>query len=106
MRAVHSHFFPFSVGDQEVNKWALSLGLPEEVCRHLVNRRGFEDPFDAKLDITLDHPTYRIGPFHLMTGKLDWCLFSGGFRVLSKRMGNEDFSASDHKMLIVEAKVD
>lgn len=77
--------------------------MPEEVCRNLVNR-GFEDPFDPRQDITLDHPGYRLGPFHLMTGKLDWCLLKG-FHVVSKRMGNEDFAASDHKLLVVGANL-
>ena len=79
--------------------------MPEDVCRHLVNRGGFEDPFDKRLDITLDHPSYRIGPFHLMTGKLDWCLVNKGFKVISKRMANQDFAASDHALLSLEVEV-
>jgi hypothetical protein len=75
--------------------------MPEDVCRNLVNP-GFLDPFDARHDITLDHPSYRIAGFHLMTGKLDWVLLRG-FQVVSKRMGNDDFSASDHKYCVVEA---
>jgi hypothetical protein len=34
------------------------LGLPESVCRDLVNP-GLFDPFDVRADITLDNPAYR-----------------------------------------------
>jgi hypothetical protein len=62
---------------------------------------GFFDPFDVHKDITLDNPAYRIGPLHLMAGKLDWCLLRG-MRVLQQQMGNDDYAASDHKWLLVE----
>jgi hypothetical protein len=65
---------------------------------------GFFDPFDVHKDITLDNPAYRIGPLHLMAGKLDWCLLRG-MRVLHKQMGNDDYAASDHKWLLVEVEL-
>lgn len=39
-----------------------------------------------------------------MTGKLDWVLLRGGLRVVSKRMGNLDYAASDHRWLLVEVR--
>lgn len=65
---------------------------------------GFFDPFDVNKDVTLDNPAYRIGPIHLMAGKLDWCLLRG-MRVLRKQMGNDNYAASDHKWLIVEVQL-
>lgn len=44
----------------------------------------------------------RLGPLHLMTGKLDWALLMG-LEAVAWRMANVDFAASDHRMLIVEA---
>jgi hypothetical protein len=38
-----------------------------------------------------------------MTGKLDWALLKG-LRATAWRMANLDWAASDHRMLIVEAK--
>mmetsp|Transcript_34770 Transcript_34770/g.62574 ORF Transcript_34770/g.62574 Transcript_34770/m.62574 type:complete len:358 (+) Transcript_34770:254-1327(+) len=80
-----------------VNKWLQWYGLPEQVCRDAVNP-GFSDPFDSRQDITFDHPAYRFFGFHLMTGKFDWLLLKNA-EVISKEMGNEDYSASDHKWL-------
>lgn len=62
---------------------------------------GFFDPFDVTHDVTLDNPKYRLGPLHLMTGKLDWVLLRG-CRVLGQAMGNGDYEASDHKWLLVD----
>jgi hypothetical protein len=65
---------------------------------------GFLDPFDCVADYTLDNPAYRIGPLHLMRGKLDWCLLKG-CRVLATALGNDDFAASDHRWLLVAAEL-
>jgi hypothetical protein len=83
-----------------VNKYLLKLGLPEAVAATAVNP-GFIDPFDVINDITLDNPKYRLGPLHLMAGKLDWVLLRG-CRVVGKAMGNAVYAASDHKWLMVE----
>jgi len=40
-----------------------------------------------------------------MAGKLDWVLVRG-MRVLTKALGNHDYSASDHKWLLVEVMLD
>ena len=63
---------------------------------------GFIDPFDVTRDITLDNPQYRVGPLHLMAGKLDWVLLRGGCRVVAQAMGNDQYEASDHKWLLVD----
>jgi hypothetical protein len=86
----------------QINEHFAALGLPRDVCAALVNP-GFDDPFDAKKDITLDNPAYRLGPLHLMTGKLDWVLLMG-LTPREWRMGNLDFAASDHRLLFVEAE--
>lgn len=52
---------------------------------------GFFDPWDPVKDITLDNPTY----FGFYKAKLDWTLLRG-FKVMSKSIGNQSFSASDH----------
>jgi len=41
-----------------VNAHFARIGLPERVCRDVVNP-GFFDPFDVQNDITLDNPAYR-----------------------------------------------
>jgi hypothetical protein len=86
-----------------VNTYLLKQGLPHAVAAAAVNP-GFLDPFDVRSDVTLDNPKYRLGPLHLMAGKLDWVLLRG-CRVLDKAMGNGDYSASDHKWLIVDVQL-
>ncbi len=87
-----------------VNATLLKLGLPLEVCQAVVNP-GFSDPFDVSKDITLDNPAYRLGPWSLMTGKLDWALL-WGLKVKGQSIGNHDYSASDHKWLLVEVEAE
>ncbi|KAG2427188.1 hypothetical protein HXX76_010907 [Chlamydomonas incerta] len=86
------------------NAWAARQGLPAAVCADLVNP-GYADPFDARRDITFDHWKYRYLGLRLMTGKLDWVLLRGVKEVVSKAMGNADYSASDHKWLEVEVRL-
>jgi hypothetical protein len=83
-----------------LNKYLLKLGLPQAVAAAAVNP-GFIDPFDVVHDVTLDNPKYRLGPLHLMAGKLDWVLLRG-CQVVGKGMGNYDYAASDHKWLMVK----
>lgn len=85
-----------------INAHFFKLGLPEAVCRDLVNP-GFVDPFDPVRDITLDNPAYRFGPLHLMTGKLDWALVMG-LRPVRWRMEDLNFERSDHRLLLVEVE--
>ncbi len=67
--------------------------LPEDVVRNCRNH-GFFDPFDTST-ITL------VNYWGLYRGKLDWTLLRG-FRVNSKGLKNESYTASDHKLLILE----
>lgn len=83
-----------------LNKYLLKLGLPETAAAAAVNP-GFIDPFDVVNDVTLDNPKYRLGPLHLMAGKLDWVLLRG-CQAVGKAMGNAEYAASDHKWLMVE----
>ena len=62
---------------------------------------GFEDPFDPVATITLDNPSFRIFGYGLVKGKLDWLLLRR-LTVVSKAVGNHDYSASDHKWLCAE----
>ncbi|GLC59105.1 Nuclear speckle splicing regulatory protein 1 [Pleodorina starrii] len=89
---------------EPVNRWALRQGLPEATCRELVNP-GYADPFNCRTDITFDHAKYRFLGHGFMTCKLDWVLLRG-CRAVSRRMGNHDYSASDHKWLLVEVEVE
>ncbi|KAK3248710.1 hypothetical protein CYMTET_41833 [Cymbomonas tetramitiformis] len=93
--------FSYSSNEQEPspNPHLLKWGLPKEVARDAVNPH-FSDPFDARRDMTLDNPKYRFLGFSLMTGKLDWTLLRH-LTVLRLSMGNDDYSASDHKWLLV-----
>jgi len=75
----------------------LGYGLPEKV---LIDARnpGFYDPFHPIDDITLVN--YR-GWF---VGKLDWVLLRG-LGVIHREIGNHDFSASDHKWMLVDVSL-
>lgn len=64
--------------------------------RRLVNPHFF-DPFCMETDTTLH------GYRGLYKGKLDWTLLRG-FRVLGRGMDNDDFAASDHKLLHVTVR--
>ena len=52
---------------------------------------------------TYTHCPHRLGPLHFMTGKLDWVLLKG-LTARAWRMGNMDFSGSDHRWLVVDAE--
>lgn len=52
----------------QTNKWLRWWGQPESVCRDIVNP-GFRDPWDARTDITLDHPDYQFFGWHLQKGE-------------------------------------
>jgi hypothetical protein len=62
---------------------------------------GFEDPFDPVATITLDNPNFRIFGYGLVKGKLDWVLLRR-LTVVTKQVGNHDYSASDHKWLCAD----
>ncbi|KAG2483952.1 hypothetical protein HYH03_017198 [Edaphochlamys debaryana] len=87
-----------------LNEWARRQGLPEAVCRDLVNP-GYSDPWDSRHDITFDHVKYRYLGQRLMTGKLDWVLLRHA-AVVSRAMGNQEYTASDHKWLAVEVNLE
>lgn len=69
--------------------------------------RGSSMPAIRTLSLTSHAPCIqirlRLGPLHLMTGKLDWALLKG-LTPITWRMGNLDFAASDHRSLVVEAE--
>lgn len=60
---------------------------------------GFKDPFDPLTTISLDNKDYRFLGWSLMAGKLDWMLLRK-CSVESKTVGNNDYSASDHKWMM------
>ncbi|RKP05672.1 Endonuclease/exonuclease/phosphatase [Thamnocephalis sphaerospora] len=68
----------------------------EDVLRAARNP-GFWDPWDTDHDITLHNKAY----FGIFQGKLDWTLLMG-WELDAKRMGNHDYTASDHKWLLLE----
>jgi hypothetical protein len=75
------------------------------VARDALNP-GLFDPFCPVKDVTLDNPAYRLLGFSLMTGKLDWVLLPRGkVEVVAQVMGNHDYKLSDHKWLLVEARL-
>eukprot|EP01105_Mastigella_eilhardi_P011045 TRINITY_DN2549_c0_g1_i1.p1 TRINITY_DN2549_c0_g1~~TRINITY_DN2549_c0_g1_i1.p1 ORF type:complete len:357 (-),score=124.30 TRINITY_DN2549_c0_g1_i1:32-958(-) len=77
----------------DVNPNLVRLGFPEHCCRDAINP-GFIECFDLD-DITL------INYWGFYKAKLDWVLVRQMGTVVEKRMGNEDYSASDHKWLCV-----
>lgn len=101
--------------DPPVNPIALALGTPEEVARDLVNP-GLTCPFPASSTVTLDNASYRLGPLHLMRGKLDWMLLSDSLEVdhhhesdreeqePAMRIGNENYDLSDHRWIAVRVR--
>ncbi|KAF8976832.1 hypothetical protein BGZ46_007912 [Entomortierella lignicola] len=60
---------------------------------------GFYDPWSASRDITLHNPNF----FGLLKAKLDYT-FLMNLKCVGRSMGNHDFSASDHKWLLVEVE--
>jgi hypothetical protein len=60
---------------------------------------GFYDPFDCKETITLKN----YGGWY--TGKLDWTLLRNMI-VLDKKLGNGNFTASDHAWLLLDCQFD
>ncbi|KAG5460084.1 MAG: hypothetical protein BJ554DRAFT_7912 [Olpidium bornovanus] len=92
--------FAFHVLQGEKNvyleKYRLPELFPEIVLRHARNP-GFVDPWHPTRDITLRSRSY----MSLYQAKLDWTLLRG-FDVVGQLMGNHDYSASDHKYLLVD----
>ena len=82
---------------------SLHLHLQTPLLIQLVT--GFQDPWSADDpdDATLDNPAWRYFGWSLMKGKLDWMLLRR-LTVVSKDLGNHDYSASDHKLLFADVK--
>ena len=59
----------------------------------------FADPFDKNKDFTF----YSFKG--LYKGKLDWCLLSDSFRILSNIVGSVENRCSDHQWILVEASL-
>eukprot|EP01026_Neomeris_dumetosa_P059131 TRINITY_DN5519_c0_g1_i2.p2 TRINITY_DN5519_c0_g1~~TRINITY_DN5519_c0_g1_i2.p2 ORF type:complete len:227 (-),score=32.78 TRINITY_DN5519_c0_g1_i2:250-930(-) len=85
---------------RKLNSKLLNLGLPKQVAQDALNP-GFWDPWDVDADSTLDIFLF-YNTLHLVRGKLDWLLLRGDLFVTNKLLGNQDYSASDHKWLLVE----
>ncbi|CAG8505082.1 3760_t:CDS:2 [Paraglomus brasilianum] len=62
---------------------------------------GFYDPWHPFYDVTINYPRY----YALYSAKLDWTLVRG-FNVIKRWIGNDDYSASDHKYLMIEVVFD
>jgi hypothetical protein len=86
-------FSTVSNAEQPRNNEVISNLLPKDVAKHLTNPYFF-DPFSVNADFTLES----YGGWY--RGKLDWTLLRG-FRVISRHLDNNDFAASDHKLLVV-----
>ncbi|KAF9921516.1 hypothetical protein FBU30_008414 [Linnemannia zychae] len=66
---------------------------------HQARNPGFYDPWCARRDLTLHNPNF----FGLLKAKLDFTLLMN-LRCVGRAMGNHDYSASDHKWLLVEVE--
>eukprot|EP01025_Chloroclados_australasicus_P001817 TRINITY_DN10440_c1_g1_i3.p3 TRINITY_DN10440_c1_g1~~TRINITY_DN10440_c1_g1_i3.p3 ORF type:complete len:281 (-),score=41.80 TRINITY_DN10440_c1_g1_i3:1003-1845(-) len=84
---------------RKYNAKLVELGLPIEVAKDALNP-GFWDPWDVDSESTLDIFWF-FNTLHLVKGKLDWLFLRGQLAVMDKRLGNDDYSASDHKWLLV-----
>ncbi|KAF9319210.1 hypothetical protein BG003_009670 [Podila horticola] len=66
---------------------------------HQARNPGFYDPWSARDDLTLHNPNF----FGILKAKLDYSLLMN-LRCVGRSMGNHDYSASDHKWLMVEVE--
>jgi hypothetical protein len=74
-------------------------------AQHALLNPGFSCPFPALKAVTLDNPSYRWMGISLMRGKLDWALLRR-LKPVKAKLGNLDYSISDHRWLYVEAAFD
>ena len=81
-------------GSQRVGLLPVLAAHPDQ---HVLWHAGFTDPFPVST-VTLDNPSWRIGGFPLMAGKLDWLLLRD-LKVEGTEIGNHNYIASDHKWL-------
>eukprot|EP01024_Parvocaulis_polyphysoides_P012591 TRINITY_DN14591_c0_g1_i4.p4 TRINITY_DN14591_c0_g1~~TRINITY_DN14591_c0_g1_i4.p4 ORF type:complete len:144 (-),score=26.45 TRINITY_DN14591_c0_g1_i4:422-853(-) len=88
---------------QKYNTKLIELGMSQQVAQDALNP-GFWDPWDVDEESTLDI-FYFFNVLHLMRGKLDWLLLRGDLAVAKKEIGNQDYSASDHKYLLAELTI-
>ena len=56
--------------------------------------------------MTLELSSSRLCGMNILRGKLDWVMVRDGLRVVARDIGNDDFSLSDHKWLIVDVSVE
>ncbi|KAF9900112.1 hypothetical protein EC991_007903 [Linnemannia zychae] len=66
---------------------------------HQARNPGFYDPWCSRRDMTLHNPNF----FGILKAKLDYTLLKN-LRCVGRTMGNHDYSASDHKWLLVEVE--
>ncbi|KAF9164916.1 hypothetical protein BGX21_000686 [Mortierella sp. AD011] len=66
---------------------------------HQARNPGFYDPWSSCNDVTLHNPNF----FGLLKAKLDYTLLMN-LKCVGRHVGNHDYSASDHKWLLVEVE--
>ncbi|KAG0354629.1 hypothetical protein BGZ54_001555 [Gamsiella multidivaricata] len=66
---------------------------------HQARNPGFYDPWSARDDMTLHNPNF----FGILKAKLDYTLLMN-LKCVERKVGNHDYSASDHKWLLVEVE--
>ncbi|KAF9089468.1 hypothetical protein BGX27_002457, partial [Mortierella sp. AM989] len=66
---------------------------------HQARNPGFYDPWSSSKDMTLHNPNF----FGLLKAKLDYTLLMN-LKCVGRHVGNHDYSASDHKWLLVEVE--
>ncbi|KAF9345588.1 hypothetical protein BGX26_002968 [Mortierella sp. AD094] len=66
---------------------------------HQARNPGFYDPWSSRNDMTLHNPNF----FGLLKAKLDYTLLMN-LKCVGRHVGNHDYSASDHKWLLVEVE--
>ncbi|CAG8523044.1 14461_t:CDS:2, partial [Dentiscutata heterogama] len=94
------NLFDWHINDGDINLKLQAGGFNLDVLKAARNP-GFYDPWSPTRDITLANKNY----FGLYSAKLDWTLLCG-FEVINRWIGNDDYSASDHKYMMVEIKFD
>ena len=81
----------------------LLLAAPRSMCAGVCPARSLSHP--PPHTHTRTHSPPRLACLAPAAGKFDWVLLRG-CQVSSKAIGNHDYSASDHKWLLVDVHID